>query len=185
MEGNIRPPRQEEMQYAADVIHGKRSLDTKVMLGVTIFGAIFGLAVGIAGNISENRGFDLVFILICIGACAFCLFIISALVMASIRTIQAICRSWKPARVLVIIACALFATRWLGNIALWILVPSRIMADLVLGLMSAVFVLLLGTIVLRFIYFIRCLIAGEDDEETLSKSIATSNEHKDNSGLTS
>lgn len=40
------PPTKEEMQYASDVIHGKRKLDRYIILGSTIAGGIFGIAVG-------------------------------------------------------------------------------------------------------------------------------------------
>ena len=40
------PPTKDEIQYARDVIQGKRKWDARIIIGFAIFGALFGILVG-------------------------------------------------------------------------------------------------------------------------------------------
>lgn len=175
MDDFVRPPRQEEVQYAKDIIGGKRRFDTRVIIAATVAGALMGVAIGIAGN-RDNESFDLVLLVACIGAVAFCFFIISLLILASIRTIKAVCSAWFPGKVITIISGALYAANLLKSIPMRIIVPSTFIPGLAMTLLGLIFLLLLYTVGLRFIFFIYCLATGKDDEKITADHIAAQND---------
>lgn len=51
----VRPPTSDEMQYAGDVIRGKRRLDVVVYVIFALLGAAFGAAVGFAGTRANDQ----------------------------------------------------------------------------------------------------------------------------------
>ena len=93
MNSNFRPPTRDEMQYASDLMRGKRKLDSQIILGTAIAGAIIGIAIGFANTEQNNGTIDLGFTLICMVVCTFSLGIIAALIIAALRSILAMRRA--------------------------------------------------------------------------------------------
>lgn len=172
MNSSFRPPTRDEMQYASDVVHGKRKLDSRIILGTAIAGAILGIAIGFANAEQNDGAIDLSFTLICMAVCAFSLGIIAALILAALRSIMAMCRAWMPARVLTIIACCAVGLDIIRKIVFWFFFPSAIISGIVMGTLALIFEILLFSIGLRIIFIVYCMFTKKDDEEILAKSIA-------------
>lgn len=99
-------PTKDEMQYMGDLMRGKRKRDLLVILAFTVAGAIFGAVIGFAGHAGESEPLDVGFILSCVGVVALTFAVITGMLLASLRSIVAICKAWIPARVIVGIVCA-------------------------------------------------------------------------------
>ena len=82
----MRPPTSDEMQYAGDVIHGKRRLDVVVYVIFALLGAAFGAAVGFAGTRANDQPFDLGFTLGCAAGFGVAFFVFAIPIMSSIRS---------------------------------------------------------------------------------------------------
>lgn len=158
--------------HASDIIHGRRRPDAIAMLVATVIGALFGLAAGVSGPVSEGKPVDVGITLLSVVFCAVALLIMVILIMMSVRTIAAVCRAWRPARVLTGLALVYVAWLLVQHVMFWFIVPSQIVKDVVLGLVMGTIYLLLFTIVLRFIFFIRCAVKGVDDEDVVAANIA-------------
>lgn len=177
---DYRPPRKEEIQYVSDLVHGRHHKDAVALVAAVVVGSLFGLAIVAASIASGNEDVDLVFIVACVAVCAATVAVIVGLIMASVRTIVAVCRVWKPARVITGVAVAYAVLRLARRIPIWLIIPSQIIMDVVLGFVMGTLILLLFTILLRFIFFIRCNIKGVDDEEIVAANIsATPRGHRD------
>ena len=53
------PPTKDEIQYARDVIQGKRKWDARIIIGFAIFGALFGILVGFSSAQANNESLDI------------------------------------------------------------------------------------------------------------------------------
>lgn len=172
MDTSFRPPTRDEKQYASDVMHGKRKIDSRIIIGSAIAGALLGIAVGFANAAQNDGAFDIGFTLICILACAFCLGIIAALILAAVRSIMALCSAWLPARIITIVVGALVALDFVKKAVFLILVPSSLLTDLAMSLLFLVFAVLIFSLILRAIFVFYCMVVGKDDEAIMTKSIA-------------
>ena len=94
---DYRPPRKEEIQYVSDLVHGRHRKDAVAIVAAVVVGSLFGLAIVASSIASGNENVDLVFIVACVVVCAAAVAVIVGLIMASVRTIVAVCRVWKPA----------------------------------------------------------------------------------------
>lgn len=172
------PPTKDEIQYARDVIQGKRKWDARIIIGFAIFGALFGILVGFSSAQANNESLDIGFTLLCSGICAATLAIVSMLVLNSIRSIGALCKVWLPARILVGIACLLLVSRIVQKIAFWVFFPSEFIADVVLSVLFLIFYILLFNIGLRIFFALYCLITGKDEDEIMTRAIAAKTNKK-------
>ena len=89
-----RPPTQDEMQYASDILHGRRKWDVRIIVGFALLGVILGILVGFSSAQANNKPIDIGFTLICMGFFAAALGMAAALIMNAIRTIGAMCKAW-------------------------------------------------------------------------------------------
>lgn len=181
----VRPPTSDEMQYAGDVIRGKRRLDVVVYVIFALLGAVFGAAVGAAGTQANDQPLDLGFTLGC--AAGFCVaFIVFAiLIMSSIRSLQAVCRVWLPARVIVAVAAGAFALRVLDTVKFVLIVgPTSIIQQVVTGGLGFMFALLLLNLGVRLVFLVYCMATGRDEDEIVTRSISADAEpaNKDDKG---
>lgn len=167
-----RAPYKDEMQYASDMMHGRRKVDVLIIVAATLVGAGLGVAIGFAGNAANDEAPDAGFILGCVAIVAFAFAVITGLMLASLRTIVAICRAWLPARIIAIAVCALILFRLGRKIMFWMITPSNILADLAMGLMLLAFGILFLTLGLRLLFWIYCTATGKDDEEITARNIA-------------
>ena len=170
-----RPPTKDEMQYASDVIHGKRKVDILVIAIAAITGALFGVIIGFSGAEANNEAPDPGFILLCAGICAFALGIIAMLIMAALRSILAVCKAWLPARIITIVACVVLVIQILRKLQFWFIFPSQVIMDIALGSLLLVFALLFFNLGLRLIFIIYCMITGKDEDEIMVRNISAKN----------
>ena len=165
----MRPPTSDEMQYAGDVIRGKRRLDVVVYV---IF-ALLGAAVGFAGTRANDQPFDLGFTLGCAAGFGVAFFVFAILIMSSIRSLQAVCRVWLPARVIVAVAAAAFALRVLDTVRFVLIVgPTSIVQQIVLGGLGFIFALLFLNLGVRLVFLVYCMVTGRDEDEIVTRSIS-------------
>lgn len=170
-----RPPTRDEMQYASDVIRGKRKLDAGIIIGTAFLGALMGIAIGFAGADASNEPPNASHIAISAGVCALTLGVIAALILGSIRSIMAVCKAWLPARIIAIVACFLLGVQILRKIAFWIILPSQALADLVLSCLILVFAILFFNLGLRLVFIVYCMITGQDEDEIMVRNISANN----------
>lgn len=167
-----RPPTADEMQYASDVMHGKRKRDVRITLIATVIGAFFGLLIGFAGNEAHNKLPDPVFILTCIVLVALTFAVITMLVLFTIHSIIGVCRVWIPARILVGIAILFVAYKLFQKISFWIVFPQRIMMDLVMFALLLVFAVLFVNIGIRLLFLLYCMVTGKDEEKIMVEQLS-------------
>lgn len=168
-----RPPTKDEIQYAKDLIHGRHKIDVILIIGSAIFGGVLGIAIATANALSDHKPFDPIFCLICIVACGACLAVVTGLVVASLRAIVNLCRTWKPALILTLVAAAIAALQLLQALAFSALFPSyNSVPHFAMLIMACVFALLILNPILRLIFLVYCTITGKDDEEILARNIA-------------
>lgn len=169
----VRPPTSDEMQYAGDVIRGKRRLDVVVYVIFALLGVAFGAAVGVAGTRANDQPVDLGFTLGCAAGFGVALFVFAILIMSSIRSLQAVCRVWLPARVIVAVAAAAFALRVLDTVKFVLIVgPASIIQQVVLGGLGFIFALLFLNLGVRLVFIIYCMVTGRDEDEIVTRSIS-------------
>ena len=173
----VRPPTSDEMQYAGDVIHGRRRLDIIVFGVFSLLGAVLGFIVGIAGAQANDEPVNLGFALGCAAIFAVALLVTAMLIMSSIRSLQAVCRVWLPARVVVALAAIAFALRILDTVQYVLIVgPASIASKIALGSMGFVFALLFLNLGVRLIFIIYCMVTGRDEDEIVTRSISAKRE---------
>lgn len=169
----VRLPTSDEMQYAGDVIHGKRRLDVVVYVIFALLGAAFGAAVGFAGTRANDQPVDLGFTLGCAAGFGVAFFVFAILIMSSIRSLQAVCRVWLPARVIVAVAVAAFALRVLDTVKFVLIVgPTSIIQQVVMGGLGFIFALLFLNLGVRLIFLVYCMTTGRDEDEIVTRSIS-------------
>lgn len=173
-----RPPYKDEVQYADDLLHGRRKSDVVIIVGSAIVGGVLGVAIALAGSSASDEAPDPMFILSCIGIVAFAFAVITGLMLASLRTIAAICKAWIPARVIVGIVCVLELFNILQSVTIWLWDPSRILMDVTLDLLGLAFGILFLLLGLRVIFWIYCTITGKDDEAITAREIAANDRKK-------
>lgn len=169
----VRLPTSDEMQYAGDVIHGKRRLDVVVYVIFALLGAAFGAAVGFAGTRANDQPVDLGFTLGCAAGFGVAFFVFAILIMSSIRSLQTVCRVWLPARVIVAVAVAAFALRVLDTVKFVLIVgPTSIIQQVVMGGLGFIFALLFLNLGVRLIFLVYCMATGRDEDEIVTRSIS-------------
>ncbi len=169
----VRLPTSDEMQYAGDVIHGKRRLDVVVYVIFALLGAAFGAAVGFAGTRVNDQPVDLGFTLGCAAGFGVAFFVFAILIMCSIRSLQAVCRVWLPARVIVAVAVAAFALRVLDTVKFVLIVgPTSIIQKVVMGGLGFIFALLFLNLGVRLVFLVYCMATGRDEDEIVTRSIS-------------
>ena len=169
----VRPPTSDEMQYAGDVIRGKRPVDVVVYVIFALLGAAFGAAVGVAGTQANDQPADLGFTLGCAAGFGVAFFVFAILIMSSIRSLQAVCRVWLPARVIVAVAAAAFALRVLDTVKFVLIVgPASIIQQVVLGGLGFIFALLFLNLGVRLVFLVYCMVTGRDEDEIVTRSIS-------------
>lgn len=169
----VRLPTSDEMQYAGDVIHGKRRLDVVVYVIFALLGAAFGAAVGFAGTRANDQPVDLGFTLGCAAGFGVAFFVFAILIMSSIRSLQAVCRVWLPARVIVAVAVAAFVLRVLDTVKFVLIVgPTSIIRQVVLGGLGFIFALLFLNLGVRLVFLVYCMATGRDEDEIVTRSIS-------------
>ena len=168
-----RLPTSDEMQYAGDVIRGKRRLDVVVYVIFALLGAAFGAAVGFAGTRANDQPVDLGFTLGCAAGFGVAFFVFAILIMCSIRSLQAVCRVWLPARVIVAVAVAAFALRVLDTVKFVLIVgPTSIIQQVVMGGLGFIFALLFLNLGVRLVFLVYCMATGRDEDEIVTRSIS-------------
>ena len=135
-------------------------------------------AIALAGSSASDEAPDPMFILSCIGIVAFAFAVITGLMLASLRTIAAICRAWIPARIIVGIVCVLELLNILQSVTIWLWDPSRILMDVTLDLLGLAFGILFLLLGLRVLFWIYCMITGKDDEAITAREIAANDRKK-------
>lgn len=173
-----RPPYKDEVQYADDLLHGRRKSDVVIIVGSAIVGGVLGVAIALAGSSASDEAPDPMFILSCIGIVAFAFAVITGLMLASLRTIAAICRAWIPARIIVGIVCVLELLNILQSVTIWLWDPSRILMDVTLDLLGLAFGILFLLLGLRVLFWIYRMITGKDDEAITAREIAANDRKK-------
>ncbi len=169
----VRPPTSDEMQYTGDVIHGRRTLDVKVFIVFAVLGALLGLAIGIAEAAANEKAIDFGFTLISTGVCAVALAIFAMLIMGTIRSLQAACRVWLPARVMVAIALVAFVLRVLDAVQfILVMGPGAIFTQLIVGGIGLIFALLFLNIGVRIAFLVYCMVTGRDEDAIMTQAIA-------------
>lgn len=167
-----RPPYKDEVQYMGDMLHGRRKVDAIIIVAATLVGAGLGVAIGFAGNAANDEAPDAGFILGCAAIVAFAFAVITGLMLASLRTIVAICKAWVPARFIVGAVCVLEILNLGETVLIWTINPSRILMDSAKGLLLLAFGILFLTLGLRLVFWIYCAATGKDDEKITAREIA-------------
>ncbi len=165
-------PREEEMQYTRDVLHGKRKTDLIVIACFAVVGLVFGILIGYAGTVGQGKPLDVGFILLSAALVAACLAAVAGLMIVTVRSIIAMCKAWVGAKVLTGIACLYLLWRVFGYVQFAVIVPSMALTRGVLGLMGLIFFLLIFNLVLRLVFFVYCKITGKDDDHLIARNIA-------------
>lgn len=167
-----RPPYKDEVQYMGDMLHGRRKVDALIIVAATFVGAVLGVVIGFAGNAANDEAPDAGFILGCAAMVAVAFAVITGLMLASLRTIVAICKAWLPARIITGVVCVLELFNIAKRTIVWMIDPSRILMDVAMGLMLLAFGILFLLLGLRLLFGIYCMATGKDDEEITARNIA-------------
>lgn len=165
-------PREEEMQYTRDVLHGKRKIDLIVIACFAAVGLVFGILIGYAGTVGQGKSLDVGLMLLSAALVAACLAAVAGLMIVTVRSIIAMCKAWVGAKILTGIVCLYLLWRVFGYVQFAIIVPSMALTRGVLGLMGLIFFLLIYNLVLRLIFFVYCKITGKDDDHLIARNIA-------------
>ena len=169
----MRPPTSDEMQYAGDVIRGRRPLDVVVYAVFALLGAAFGAAIGAASAQANDQPVDLGFTLGCAAGIGVAFIVFAILIMSSIRSLQAVCRVWLPARVIVAVAAAAFALRVLDTVRFVLIVgTTSIIQQVVMGGLGFIFALLFLNLGVRLVFLIYCMATGRDEDEIVTRSFS-------------
>lgn len=173
----VRPATSDEKQYAHDIISGKRPLDVAVCAVFAVIGALIGLAVGISSAQASEQPVDIGFTLTCVAIIAVAFLVFALLIMGSIRSLQAVCRVWVPARVIVALAAVALALRALDTVQFVLIVgPSAIASQLALDGLGLIFALLFLNLGVRLVFIIYCMATGRDEDEIITRSISADGE---------
>lgn len=174
----VRPPTADEMQYAGDVIRGKRSLDVRIIIAFTVLGALCGIVIGFAGAAAHNEPVDPAFVATCLGLVAITFAVIAAMALYSYRSLKAVCEAWLPARLIVAVVGIFAAYRIIGNVRLSLIMGTTIQQIIVVNAMGLVFALLFLNLGIRFIFNLYCMATGRDEDEIVTRNISASHEAK-------
>ena len=173
----MRPPTRDEMQYAGDVIRGKRPVDVRIIIAAAILGAILGVAVGVAGNTANDEPLDPGFIAMCAVVFAAAFAVIAGLVLSSVRSMKAVCEAWLPARVIVAVAGVLLFLRIAQNVSFAFLMDrSSLGSQLAMDALLLVFAVLFLNLGVRLIFIVYCMITGRDEDEIVTRNISADHE---------
>ena len=168
-----RPPTSDEMQYAGDVLRGKRPFDVRVFIVCAVVGALAGIAIGISSSLAQEAPLDLGFTAMTAIACALTFAVIAMLIMNSIRSIQAVYRIWLPARIIFWAAIAWLVLRWVKRLQfIFIVGPANAVSQIVLGTLGLIFFVLFLNIGIRLAFIVYCMVTGKDEDEIVTRSIA-------------
>ena len=179
----MRPPTSDEMQYAGDVIRGRRPLDVVVYAVFALLGTAFGAAIGAASAQANDQPVDLGFTLGCAAGIGVAFIVFAILIMSSIRSLQAVCRVWLPARVIVAVAAAAFALRVLDTVRFVLIVgTTSIIQQVVMGGLGFIFALLFLNLGVRLVFLIYCMATGRDEDEIVTRSISADARQSDKDG---
>lgn len=180
-------PTSDEIQYARDVIHGRRRLDVFIFGVSSLLGAVLGFIVGIAGAQANDEAVDLGLLLSYAAIVAVTFLVIAMLIMNSIRSLQAVCRVWLPARIIVILAAIALVLRVLDAVRFALIIgPASIAGQIALDGLGLIFALLFLNLGVRFAFIVYCMLTGRDEDEIITRSIsADRNKSTDNDRDTS
>ncbi len=183
MADSVRPPTKDEVQYARDVIRGRRPVDLCVIVGSAVLGAALGVPIAIGGLSSE--GLDMhpaLFVLTCVLVCAACLAVIAGLILSSVRSIRAMCAAWLPARVIAVVACVYLGASVLDSVSFALVVgPGSVVPQLVMKALFLVFFVPMVNAVTRVAFVVWCMVTGRDDEEIIARNIAADGKREESS----
>lgn len=173
------PPRKDEVQYIRDLARGRRKIDASVIVAFGVAGALIGIPVGIAGSSADGGSVDPAFIVVSAAVCGLTLAVIAGVVLASVRSIAALCRAWLPARAIVGIACAFLLLRVVQRVQLIAIAGiGNAVPSLVLNLLWLVFGVLLLNLGMRLVFSVYCMVRGRDDEEIVARGIAADDDRE-------
>lgn len=177
----MRPPTRDEMQYAGDIIRGKRPVDVGIIVAVAILGAILGIAVGVAGAMASDDSIDPGFIALCAVFFAAVFAIIAGLILSSVRSMKAVCEAWVPARVIVAVAGFLILVWAAQNLSFAFMMDrSSLVSRLVMDALAFVFAVLFLNLGIRLIFIVYCMITGRDEDEIVTRNISADHDAKKN-----
>lgn len=172
----VRPPTSDEMQYAGDIIRGKRTRDVLIVVACTIVGAIFGVIIGFSAAAANDEPVDPMFILTCLGMVAITFAVIAGMVLFSYRSLKATCEAWTPARVIVAIVGIIIAYRLFNNVRLSLFMGDTIQQIVIVNAMGLVFALLFLNLGVRFIFIVYCMVTGRDEDGIVTRNISADHE---------
>lgn len=165
-------PREEEMQYTRDVLHGKREKDLIAIVVFAVVGFILGIVIGYAGTVGMGKPLDIGTLLLSAVLVAACLAVVAGLMIVTVRSIIAMCRAWVVARVLTALACLYILWRVFQYVQFATAVPYLALSHGVMGAMGLIFFVLIFNPVLRLVFFVYCKVTGKDDDYLISRNIA-------------
>lgn len=169
----VRPPTRDEMQYAGDVVRGKRRLDAVIIVGAAVVGAAAGVALCLAGAAANEEPAELGSVAGGAFLCAAALAVIAALVLFSVRSIRAACEAWAPARVITAVAVVLLVARVARELRFAFLMDRGMLASrLALNAMFLVFAVLFLNLGIRLVFIVYCMVTGRDEEEIVTRNIS-------------
>ena len=175
-----RPPTQDEMQYASDILHGRRKWDVRIIVGFALLGAILGILVGFSSAQANNKPIDIGFTLICKGILAAALGMDADLILNANRNIGAKCKDWLPTSILTIAAGILVLVQIAKKTTYWMIFPSQFVTDAVMGGLFLIFAVLFFMLGLRLLFILYCMITGKDEDEIMVRNIAAKNKDDQN-----
>ena len=148
-----------------------------------LLGAAFGAAIGAASAQANDQPVDLGFTLGCAAGIGVAFIVFAILIMSSIRSLQAVCRVWLPARVIVAVAAAAFALRVLDTVRFVLIVgTTSIIQQVVMGGLGFIFALLFLNLGVRLVFLIYCMATGRDEDEIVTRSISADARQSDKDG---
>ena len=175
----MRPPTRDEMQYADDIIRGKRPVDVWIIVAAAILGAILGIAVGVAGTMANDKPIDPGFVAMCAAFIAVAFAVIAGLILASVRSMKAVCEAWLPARVIVAVAGVLILLWIAQNVSFALMMDrSSLVSRLAMDVLALVFAVLFLNLGIRLIFIVYCMITGRDEDEIVTRNISADHDSK-------
>ena len=174
----VRPPTSDEMQYAGDIIRGKRSRDVLIIVTFTVLGAIFGVVIGFSGAAAHDEPVNPAFVLACLGIVAVTFAIVATMVLFSCRSLKAVCKAWAPARAIVAVVGIIVAYRVFNNVRLSLFMGTTVQQIVTVNAMGLVFALLFLNLGVRLIFLVYCMVTGRDEDEIVTHNISANHEEE-------